>query len=116
NPRGAFAGPRSTDVATTWALRAAGRDRGGPRVGTDLGRDRLGGARRLVRRAARDLAVTGRRAEPRRRGWNGARTRGRSRRHRYVAIRACARGLSLPAGCPGPVSASRWSRERGEGG
>ena len=48
-------------------LHAPGGDRGPARRGAELRRDRLAAAARALRRAARRLAVPGRRAQPRRR-------------------------------------------------
>ena len=55
---------------------AAGRDRGAARAGAELRGHRLAADPHALRRAAADLAVPGRRAQPRRRGRDGRRPGG----------------------------------------
>ena len=73
-------------------LRAPGGDRRVPRAGADAGGHRLDAHRGALRAARHARALAGRRAEPRRRGRDGVRTRRRASisSRRWPANRRCA--------------------------
>ena len=87
---------------------AASRDHSRARPRGGHGHDGLGADRGAVRRARRDRALAGRRAEPRGGGRVRRRTAGRARAARAAAGRPCAR--ALPAAARGPRRPAPASR------
>ena len=90
HPRAGGAAPRG-GARRVGAVRAAGADRRLPRARVPPAGHRLGPDRRAVRRARRADPVTGRRAEPRSRGVDGVRPRGRAPARGRARRRARAR-------------------------